>query len=110
MSIATQVLREYGQAIRGYWGDIDGRTVRSQLNYLADEIDQPTTTSITIHRQRLSICETGGGHWCDPWDGYCTADCGCPCTEVGSNRPTPLEHEEQVDAHLFDGHGGPLDG
>jgi hypothetical protein len=73
---ATTVLREYGQAIRGDWSDVDGRGVRADLDTLADWIDSPDTApSLTQMRDRVGVCPAGNGHWSGDWYGYCTAAC-----------------------------------
>ena len=62
MSIASEVLREYGAAIRGDWSDVDGRTVRDDLERIAIEVDNPVYT-IEALRGSLGLCPRGGGHW-----------------------------------------------
>lgn len=76
--VIAQALREYGQAIRGDWGDLDGRSVLSQLNNVADELLIDTDQSLDKWRQELGICPDGGGHWSGKWYGYCETEDGCP--------------------------------
>lgn len=66
---ATDVLREYGLATRGDWSEIDGRTVRDNLNDFADWIENPDTyPGDETARLSLGLCVNGKGHWND----YCT--------------------------------------
>jgi hypothetical protein len=69
LQIAQQAMREFGNAMRGAWGDIDGRSIKWGMDALATELDDP---SITIERARyhLDLCPTGGGHWTQ----YCGED------------------------------------
>lgn len=76
MSIVAQVLREYGQAMRNDWSEIDGRFVRDDMNYLADEVENPTK-SIEELRDDVGVCPNGNGHWAGKWFGYCNAE-DCP--------------------------------
>ena len=64
------LLREYGGAIRGDWSDLDGRSVRANLDDLADLLDQ-RDVDVTLERIRLGLCEFGGGHW----DRWCDDEC-----------------------------------
>lgn len=75
MAETTQVpvmaLREWASAIRGDWGDIDGRSVKAELNGIADAIEGVGHADWTIERWRedLSLCPSGEGHWrrhCQP--------------------------------------------
>lgn len=67
-----QLLREYGAAIRGDWGSIDGRCVRDDMENLADWVEDPASVPADA-RVVLGICPAEGGHWTD----YCTPDrCG----------------------------------
>ena len=78
---APRVLREYGQAIRGDWAELDGRSVRSTLDDIAHWIEEPDDyPGDETARRILGICVTGGGHWCGSYHGYCNDlyDCGCP--------------------------------
>ena len=63
---AIDVLREYAQAIRGNW-NIDGRTVKSDLEYLADEIEcslhELTEKELRELRLCNGICPRGEGRW-----------------------------------------------
>lgn len=70
---AAQALSEFAAAIRGDWGSIDGRAIRSQLDMLVGYFLAPQTTpSIAGLRSKLDICSIGGGHWTS----YC-ADYNC---------------------------------
>lgn len=64
---AIDVLREYAQAIRGNW-NIDGRTVKADLDYLADQIevnlhDELTDKELRELRLCSNICPRGNGCW-----------------------------------------------
>ena len=63
---AIDVLREYAQAIRGNW-NIDGRTIRSDLDYLADEIEnnlhQLDEKELRALRMCSGICPRGQCCW-----------------------------------------------
>lgn len=66
----TDILREYGQAIRGYWGDLDGRCVRDELDILAGLIEEKNNGELSPDeakniREDLDICPFGNGHWED---------------------------------------------
>ena len=68
----TQLLREYGAAIRGHWGDLDGRSVRIDLEQISDWIEDPETfPGVERARNLLAICPLGRGHW----DYYCDERC-----------------------------------
>lgn len=63
--LVAQGLTEYGEAIRGDWSELDGRSVRGQLDYLSALLVGETGADTTIEqvRSRLGICPQGGGHW-----------------------------------------------
>lgn len=72
---ATNILREYGEAIRGDWSEIDGRTVRDQLDYLAELIETNHNAELTEQeaiecRDSLGICLEGNGHWLEYCEEY----------------------------------------
>lgn len=70
---AIDVLREYGSAIRGDWGAIDGRSVLMDIDKIAHEIESGGTMSDGQLRDSVGICTHGGGHWQD----YCNdLECG----------------------------------
>ena len=69
-------LREYGEALRGSWGDIDGRTERAALQQLADAIENPELYSLNTMRHILDVCPIGLGHWQE--------FCGSECAEVAA--------------------------
>ena len=65
MNVIAQAIREYGQAIRGDWGSIDGRSVRIEMNKLADAVEEgnPSHRDIQWWRNELGICPHGCMHW-----------------------------------------------
>jgi hypothetical protein len=64
-------LREYGEALRGSWGDIDGRSERAALHQLAEAIENPTLYSMDAMRNTLDVCPLGLGHWQE----FCDSEC-----------------------------------
>ena len=69
----AKALTEFGGAIRGDWGSIDGRAVRAQLDLLADYLRFPETTPpLPDIRNRLDLCPNGRGHWTEYCADYCT--------------------------------------
>jgi hypothetical protein len=68
MTTTADLLNEYGEAIRGAWGDIDGRSVRGDLAELAEgirefgntELPEPKVLEL---REGLGVCPKGQGHW-----------------------------------------------
>lgn len=65
MSVTVvDILREYADAIRGNW-NIDGRTVKADLNYLADSMTGRELTDKEAVELRLSsgLCPRGEGCW-----------------------------------------------
>ena len=74
MSIAT-VIREYGQAMRGDWSEIDGRWVRDDMDTIARWISGDAYyVSDLCGRESLGLCPSGRGHW----DHHCDLDCKRP--------------------------------
>lgn len=72
------VLREWGKAIRGDWGGIDGRSCRDSLDRLANHLDfahEHGEAGASLRRVRYDadVCQFGKGHWEHPWCG----DYGC---------------------------------
>ena len=65
-------LTEFGDAMRGDWGSIDGRSVKAQMQKLALIIleDEGQTLSIDNLRSTLDLCPHGEGHWTQ----YCAED------------------------------------
>lgn len=74
--IAT-VLHEYGEAIRGDWGSIDGRSERSSIQRMAGWVRDLSTFPDTLDeaRDQVGICLDGEGHW----QSYCR-DSWTACT------------------------------
>lgn len=72
----ADLLDEYAQALRGSWGDIDGRSGQISLNCLSAMIREfgnaPLTDSeVARLRYDLGVCPHGGSHWTD----YCDDEC-----------------------------------
>jgi hypothetical protein len=84
----AQLLREFGSAIRGDWGSIDGRSIRHNMDRLADLIEVSDSDELRelsaqrssekrgsallqVGRDYLNICPAGKGHWPD----YCDEEC-----------------------------------
>ena len=65
------VLAEFGQAIRGDWGSIDGRGIQYSLEGLIEEMQSDTPIDIPRMRDNMYICVAGGGHW----QTYCDEEC-----------------------------------
>jgi hypothetical protein len=61
--LAKQLLYEYGQAIRDDWSEVDGRSVRNDLEEVADMIDNDNMYDEQDFRKRLNLCSKGKGHW-----------------------------------------------
>jgi hypothetical protein len=62
------MLNEYGAAMRGDWGSIDGRGVRSNLGDVAGWITSRPYPGDEKARERLGLCPAGWGHWVDHCD------------------------------------------
>lgn len=67
---ATNVLREYADALRRDWGSIDGRSEKVALGRLADAIDHYGTTAlkqVDLVGLRLAagVTPSGSGEWYD---------------------------------------------
>lgn len=69
----ADVIEEYGEAIRGGWSELDGRTVRNHLEFLAEQVRDPLFTVADL-RQTVGICLRGNGHWTEYCDSY-YSDC-----------------------------------
>lgn len=70
----SEVIMEYGSAIRLDWGNIDGRWVRDNLNDIAMWVRSPNMfPGMVGAREALDICPKGEGHW--------TEHCWAPCKE-----------------------------
>jgi len=69
----AQILYEFGSAIRGDWGSIDGRSVRNGMDRVSDSILDGTAT-ISSMRDDLDLCPHGKGHWTEYCVRYCVED------------------------------------
>jgi len=69
---AASVLDAWGEAIRGDWGGVDGRSCRAQLgaisSYLRGESD-------SLYPRDVGVCMVDGPHWF--WNGF-----GHECEEL----------------------------
>ena len=74
-------LNEYGQAMRGDWSQVDGRSVRDQMEEFSSAVEGGEESAWTMQqwRQSLGVCPDGGGHW----NYYCETDVGCPSVRAG---------------------------
>ena len=68
----AKVLREYGSAIRGDWGSIDGRSEQGTIGTFADAITSPHKYTAEQLRNDADICPHGSGHWTE----HCSDSCG----------------------------------
>ena len=67
---ATEVLREYADALRRDWGSIDGRSEKIALRQLADAVDHygtATLKQVDLVGLRLAagVTPSGSGEWYD---------------------------------------------
>ena len=67
---ATDVLREYADALRRDWGSIDGRSEKIALRQLADAVDHygtATLKQVDLVGLRLAagVTPSGSGEWYD---------------------------------------------
>ena len=67
---ATDVLREYADALRRDWGSIDGRSEKVALRQLADAVDHygaATLKQVDLVGLRLAagVTPSGSGEWYD---------------------------------------------
>jgi len=67
----SSVLCEYGAAIRGDWGSIDGRSEQGTIGTFADAVLSPEKYELETLRDQAGICVNGGGHWSE----YCDDSC-----------------------------------
>jgi len=74
IEVAAKTLDAWGEAIRGNWGDVDGRSSRAQLSrvsaFLRGDRDQLTLLDV-------DVCDEGEGspHWVSMgWDHKCSGD------------------------------------
>lgn len=77
---ATEVLREYADALRRDWGSIDGRSEKIALRQLADAVDHygtATLKQVDLVGLRLAagVTPSGSGEWND-----------YPADEAGEDR------------------------
>lgn len=75
MTTTADLLDEYGSALRGAWGSIDGRSEKIALAELSASIrtyghHELMTTTVQRLRDALGVCANGGGHWVDFCEDY----------------------------------------
>lgn len=68
MTTTADLLDEYAQALRGSWGDIDGRSEQAALNTLSKAMRTHGTSDLEPSevkslRESLGVCDKGLGHW-----------------------------------------------
>lgn len=71
----ADLLDQYGQALRGDWGGIDGRSEKLALLNLSAAIREHGNETLSNDmilklRDDLNVCANGGGHW----DSFCGED------------------------------------
>lgn len=77
IEVVREVLYAWGEAIRGDWGGIDGRTCRSELQGLADLLVSPTPVTVEQAAAVAGVCPAGHWHeWCEIGSEACSG-----CTE-----------------------------
>ncbi|KKK67580.1 hypothetical protein LCGC14_2952660 [marine sediment metagenome] len=72
LSIAAEVLDAWGEAIRGDWSDIDGRSCRAQLDEVSAYL-RGVRAELTL--SDVNVCDEGDGspHWLgNGWDHACS--------------------------------------
>ena len=72
--IIAAALREYGDAFRGSWGDVDGRAVKLVMDSFSDAIEGiGSSAGYTLEEWRnyLDLCPYGLGHWTE----FCDENC-----------------------------------
>lgn len=71
----SDIICEYGEAMRHDWSEIDGRCVRSDMETFASYIDKEQfllDEEETLQlRTMLDLCPHGQGHWST----WCDEDC-----------------------------------
>lgn len=72
--IIAAALREYGDAFRYSWGNVDARAIKLDMYSFADAVEGVSSAAeytIEEWRNYLDICPRGGGHW----SYWCTREC-----------------------------------
>jgi hypothetical protein len=61
----TQAMQEWANAIRGDWSDVDGRSVRVEIEEWISALNGGPESERTIERWRdsMGVCPKGEGHW-----------------------------------------------
>lgn len=68
----ARLLNEFGSAIRGDWGSIDGRSIQGDMDNFASWVKAPESMpDIETCRDWMDVCPHGGGHW----TAYCDEEC-----------------------------------
>lgn len=94
---ATEVLREYADALRRDWGSIDGRSEKIALRQLADAVDHygtATLKQVDLVGLRLAagVTPSGSGEWYD-----------YPADEAGEDRIYDIFNAAEK---VYTAHGG----
>lgn len=72
IDVVRMMLEELGQAYRGSWKDVDGRTIKREMTYISDCLDiNNKLVSIHNFREEWDLCPAGDGHWTEFCDEYC---------------------------------------
>lgn len=77
MKTILQAMGEYASALRGDWGDFDGRSNLHTMEQFITALHGGTGADWTIEhwRRDLDVCPAGKGHWSGSW-GHCDEECG----------------------------------
>lgn len=71
----SDIISEYGQAVRGDWGSIDGRSVRDDMDTMSlivrkyGDMELPPKAYAYLAYQ-FGLCVNGGGHWLSFCENY----------------------------------------
>ena len=79
MTTIADILDEYGQAFRGDWGGVDGRSVQYDIEMFASVVrghgNAPLTDEqVSTLRAYADLCPDGRGCWTMHCSQYCIED------------------------------------
>lgn len=89
----TDILREYADALRGSWGEIDGRGEKEALYTLAAAIEQvgPHEELDPVHtmalRNVMGLCLEGHAHWSHECGTDPSSSQYCPSADFDAEFP-----------------------